>query len=100
MNKTIFLVATAMLISTSAFADSFWDRLNVGVKPIQECEYTADTVFLNHECDSNDGVKLQIDIDIEDDSHENHDTHSHGKGPEKGRGHFEHGNGKGLGHYK
>lgn len=100
MRKTILAAATALLITTPAFAESFWDRFNFSVKPIQECEYAVDTTFLNHACDSNDGVKLQLDIDLDNDTDNNRDTHSHGKGPEKGRGHFEHGNGKGLGHYK
>ena len=99
MTKLLITTAAVALISTSAFAESFFDNWNFSLKPTNQCERNVNDVFEQAPCDS-DGAKIQLDIDFDSDIDTDRDTHHHGRGHEIGRGHFEHGKGKGLGHYK
>lgn len=98
MNKLLITTAmAALLVATPAFAHKKKEKhVECLINEIYDVETNTCKPILN----DNDSF-LDVDNNERDDNdNDNGDTHSHGKGHEIGRGHFEHGNGKGLGHYK
>lgn len=100
MNKLLITTAmAALLVATPAFAHKKKEKhVECLVNEVYDAETNSCLPILNDNDSFLDVGNTDTDTDTDTDT--NKDTHHHGKGHEKGRGHFEHGNGKGLGHYK
>lgn len=95
MKNIIAATAIALLVTSPAFAHKKKEK---HVECLFNEVYDAET----NTCkliDTNDSFVDTVDNSTDTDNNSG-DTHHHGRGHEIGRGHFEHGNGKGLGHYK
>ena len=94
MKNIIAITAAAVLIATPALAHKKKEKhVECLFNEVYDAETNSCVVI---DTDTNSVVS----VDSNDNTETNNDTHSRGRGHEIGRGHFEHGNGKGLGHYK